>query len=121
MKLPDRQDFLDYAEGAYDQDKEVQKRILNLLASSSVMREQLAELKKDLYMIGSQIPEYPMSTSFAAEVSKLSQNWAKLTFERKYSLREFYRSREFFILILFVGAILVFILSMIGITLLYKK
>ena len=121
MRLPDRQDFLDYAEGAYDQDKEVQKQILNFLASSSVMREQLAELKKDLYMVGSQIPDYSMSSTFAAEVSKLSQTWAKLMYERKFSLRQFYRSREFFYLMIFVSLILVFVLSMVGVGILFKK
>lgn len=121
MKLPDRQDFLDYAEGAHDQDKEVQKRILSVLASSSIMREQLAELKKDLYLVSTQIPDYPMSANFAAEVSKLAQSWIKLSYERKYSLKQFYRSKEFFYLMVLVASALLFVISLIGISVLSGK
>lgn len=108
MKLPERKDFLDYAEGASLQDAATQKQILNLLASSSVMREQLVELKKDLYLVSAQIPDYVPEAQFGAEVSKLAQTWLELIYRRKFSLSNFHRSREFFgLMALLAGSILI--------------
>lgn len=108
LKLPDRKDFLDYAEGASLQDTQMQRQILNLLASSSVMREQLVELKKDLYLVSSQVPDYVPEAQFGAEVAKLAQTWLQVVYNRKFSMKNFHRSREFFGIISFVvGATLV--------------
>ncbi len=116
MKLPDRKDFLDYAEGT-SQDKEVQRQILNLLAASPVMREQLAELKKDLYLISSQVPEYRPEAQMGAEVAKLAETWLKVLYARKFSMKNFYGSREFFgLMILIVSAVLL-LLVLLGIRL----
>ena len=100
MRLPDRFEILDYAENAAGQDANTQKRILQLLASSQILREHLAEVKRDLYMVGTQVPEYTPDAMFAAEVSKLSQTWFRTLYERRFSLRSFYRSREFYFFIL---------------------
>ena len=114
MKLPERQDFLDYVEGVQTQDVLIQRQILGLLASSSVIREQLSELKKDLYLVSSQVPDYHPDVNFAAEVGKLSQTWLQAVYNRKFSLKNFHRSREFFgLMALLLGAVLL-LLVMIG-------
>jgi hypothetical protein len=100
MRLPGRNDLLDYVENATGQDVEVQKRVLQILASSQVLREQMAEVKRDLYLVGSQIPDYAPDASFGAEIMRLTQTWLRAVYERKFSPRQFYRSKEFFGLIL---------------------
>lgn len=115
MRLPDRKDLLDYAEGTALQDTQVQRSILNLLASSSLIREQLVELKRDLYLVSSQVPDYVPEAQFGAELSKLAQTWLQLVYNRKFSLKNFYRSREFFGLILFVAGVLALLLVFLGI------
>lgn len=117
MRMPDRNDLLDYVENAAGQDKEVQKRILHMLASSPVMRESLAELKRDLYLVSSQIPDYAPDASTGAELMRLSQTWIQLVYERKFSLRHFHRSREFFTLMLILGGVTLLLLALLGFSL----
>jgi hypothetical protein len=114
MRLPDREDFLDYAEGAA-QSAEVQKKILKLLASSPLVREQLAGIKQDLYMVSSQIPDYAPRAEFGVELTKIAQAWTKIVYNRKFSLSKFHRSREFFGLLLFLVSLLLLILVGLGI------
>jgi hypothetical protein len=117
MRLPGRDQLLDYAEHASGQEAEVQKRILQILASSQILREQLAEVKRDLYLVSSQIPDYTPDSAFGSELFKLSQSWLQLVYSRKFSLAHFYRSREFFgIMIALVGVILL-ALAMLGLRL----
>ena len=118
MKLPERQEFVEYAEGGAGQNAEVQRQILNLLASSPVVREQLAELKRDLYHVAVQVPEYRPEAPFAAELAKLAQNWSQLSYRRRFSVQRFYRSREFFVLMVFVMAALSVLLLFLGVRLL---
>lgn len=117
MKLPDRDDLLDYVEDAAGQDKEVQRRILHLLASSQLMRENVAELKRDLYLASSQVPDYAPDAHLGAELMRLSQTWVQLVYERKFSLRHFHRSREFFGLMLVLGGVTLLVLGLIGLSL----
>lgn len=114
MKLPDRQEFLDYAEGVAGQDSETQRQIMNLLASSPVVREQLAELKRDLYHVAAQVPDYRPDAAFAAELTRLSQNWAQLNLNRSLSARHFTRSREFSRLLMGLGAAAAVILALLA-------
>jgi hypothetical protein len=95
LKLPDRQEFLDYAEGVAGQDSEAQRQIMNLLASSPLVREQLAELKRDLYHVAAQVPDYRPDAAFGAEVAKLCQNWSQLSVNRSLNAKNFTASREF--------------------------
>lgn len=118
MRLPDRKDILDYVEGAAGQDAQVQKQILNLLASSPLMREQMIELKKDLYLVSAQVPDYLPDARFGAEVSKLAQAWLQLSYNRKFSMKNFHRSREFFGLIGLVAGGLLLLLALLGMQLL---
>ena len=114
MRFPERKDILDYVEGAAGQDSEVQRQILNLLASSSVMREQLVELKKDLYLVSAQVPDYAPDAAFGAEVAKLTQTWLQVSYNRKFSVKNFHRSREFFGVLAVVAGGLLLLLAMIG-------
>lgn len=114
MRLPDRDDLIDYVEHASGQDAEVQKRILHLLASSQIMREQVAELKRDLYKISVQIPDYAPDAAFGAEIMRLSQSWLQVVYARKFSLKNFYRSREFFGIILTLAGIALLVLGVLG-------
>lgn len=112
MKLPDRQELLDYAEGTVGQSAETQRQILKMLASSPIMREQLAELKRDLYLASTQVPEYLPSAEFGAELSRLTQTWMQLSYSRKFSLQNFHRSREFFgLMLLLIGGIVLVLIA----------
>lgn len=114
MKFPGRKDVLDYVEGAANQDAQVQKQILHLLASSPLLREQLVELKKDLYLVSSQVPDYLPESAFGAEVAKLTQTWLQIVYGRKFAMKNFYRSREFFGLMAFVGGALLLLLVLLA-------
>ena len=114
MKLPDRQDILDYVEGANGQDVQVQRQILSMLASSPMMREQLTELKKDLYLVSTQVPDYVPHPQFAAEVAKLAQTWTQVAYNRKFSMKNFHRSREFFGLMAFLAGAFLLLLAFLG-------
>lgn len=114
MRLPDRSDFLDYAENAGGQDAEMQKRILGMLATSPVVREQLAELKRDLHLVAAQVPDYGPEASMGPELVRLSQSWLQVVYSRKFSLKNFYRSREFFGLILGILGLAMLLVAMLG-------
>jgi|GEM_PF-5555703 len=120
MRMPDRNDLIDYVEDTAGQDRDVQRRILHMLASSQVMRESMAELKRDLYLISAQVPDYAPDASTGAELLRLSQTWIQLVYERKFSLRHFHRSREFYGLMLALGGVTLLILGMIGFSLMGK-
>jgi hypothetical protein len=113
-RLPDREELLDYVENAGAQDSDVQKRILQLLASSPVMREHIAEIKRDLYLAGSQIPDYGPDAAFGAEIMRLTQTWIRSSYNRQFALKNFHRSREFFGILLAVGGALLIALAIVG-------
>jgi hypothetical protein len=117
LKLPDRKDLLNYAEGTA-QEAAIQKQILQLLASSPIIREQLADLKKDLYLVSTQVPEYKPDLAFASELTRLAQAWLKLSYDRQFSVKKFHRSKEFFHLMLILAGALLFLIGMIGLHLL---
>ncbi len=114
LRLPGRDELLDYVENASGQDAEIQKRVLQLLASSQILREQMAEVKRDLYLVGSQVPEYSPDANFGAEIMRLTQTWLRMVYERKFSLRHFHRSKEFFGLILTLIGIALLALAVVG-------
>jgi len=120
MRMPDRNDLIDYVEDTAGQDREVQRRILHMLASSQVMREHMAELKRDLYLISAQVPDYAPDASTGAELLRLSQTWVQLVYERKFSIRHFYRSREFYGLMLALGGATLLVLGLLGFSLMSK-
>jgi hypothetical protein len=120
MKLPGRDDLLDYVEDSGGQDKEVQRRILQMLASSAQMRESVAELKRDLYLVSSQVPDYAPDATTGAELMRISKAWVQAVYERKFSLRQFHRSREFFALMLVLAGVTFLLLGAFGIGLLAK-
>ncbi len=120
MRMPDRNDLIDYVEDTAGQDRDVQKRILHMLASSQVMREHMAELKRDLYLISSQVPDYGPDASTGAELLRLSQTWVQVVYERKFSLKNFHRSREFFGLMLALAGATLLVLALLGFGLIKK-
>ncbi len=118
MRLPERDEILDYVENAAGQDAEIQKRVLQLLASSSVLREQMAEVKRDLYLVGAQIPDYAPDAAFGAEIMRLTQTWIRTVYERKFALRNFHRSKEFFGLMLALAGAALLAIGVMGFRLL---
>jgi hypothetical protein len=114
LKLPGRDDLLDYVENAAGQDAEAQKSVLQLLASSKILREQMAEVKRDLYLVGAQIPDYTPDAAFGAEIMRLSQTWIRAVYERKFSLKQFYRSQEFMGLLLALAGLLLLAVGLLG-------
>lgn len=118
MRLPERKDFLRYAENDTELSPEVQKAVLILLASSSTVRKEVAELKRDLYLVDVQVPDFLPTVEMGVELAKLSDTWVSLLYQRQFSLRNFYRSREFFHLLLMVGGVLALLLLGVGISIL---
>jgi len=116
LKIPERKDFLRYAENDLDLPPEVQKAVLTLLASSSTVRKEVAELKRDLYLVDVQVPDFLPTVEMGVELAKLSDTWVSLLYKRQFSLKNFYRSREFFHLLLFVGGVLALLLLGVGIS-----
>ncbi len=114
MRMPDRNDLLDYVEDTAGQDRDVQRRILHMLASSQLMREHMAELKRDLYLVSAQVPDYMPDATTGAELMRLSRSWVQLVYERKFSLRNFHRSREFFGLMLALAGVTLLMLGILG-------
>ena len=115
LRLPERNEILDFAEGARGQDAETQKKILHLLVSSQIMRQQVADLKRDLYIIDVQVPDYSISKELGAQMAQLTQAWVKLQYSRKFSFKNFYRTNEFFSLMVFVAAALIGLIILIGV------
>ncbi|MGZ3739229.1 MAG: hypothetical protein ACXVB9_07640, partial [Bdellovibrionota bacterium] len=96
------------------QDADIQKRILQMLASSQVLREHMSEIKRDLYLAGSQIPDYAPDAAFGAELMRLTQTWIRTVYNRKFALRNFYRSREFFGILLAVTGLVLLAIGVAG-------
>lgn len=97
LKLPEREDFMNYAEGV-PLDPQLQKRIQQLLASNAEMRQSLAVLRRDLYHIDCQIPQVPLPVETAAEIAKLAQVWAAKN-SVNVALPRFWERKDFWILV----------------------
>lgn len=83
IELPGRKEFIEYAEGA-TVEPEVQERILQLLASSALVRENLSELKRDLYRVDVLIPDFQPDANFRLEVAKVIPVWLKKGDRRRF-------------------------------------
>ena len=102
MRFPDREDILQYVEGAQHVEGPVQKQIFQLMASNAVLREQIAELRKDLYEVETQIPDFSYTETFDKDLRGLAQTWLKLSYDRKNSFQLFYKNWEFWKVFLYL-------------------
>ncbi|MCO5141470.1 MAG: hypothetical protein M9962_00090 [Oligoflexia bacterium] len=112
MKLPSREDMMEFVEGDAGLNAHMHRQILDLIASSKVVREQVTELKQDLYWVDSQVPDYLPGVSLGLEITRLTKSWGASEYKRSFSLKDYYRAKEFTYLMLFLfgGVLMLFIL-----------
>lgn len=111
MRLPSREELLEFVESDGSSNAQTHRQILGLIASSKVVREQVAELKQDLYWVDSQVPDYVPGVSLGLEITRLTKSWGVSEYKRSFSLKEYYRAKEFLYLMLFLfgGILMLFI------------
>jgi len=109
LKLPEQDDFLRYAEGIPAKNPQVEKQIQKILASNTEARQRLTELRKDLYHIESQIPQYVMPPEFGVELTKIAQTWLQVRMRKETSFRNFRWEKELIFILSLLGAILLVI------------
>jgi hypothetical protein len=112
-ELPEQKDFIDYAEGRACRTNEVQRQVLQMLATSPELRKQVAELKKDIYLVNAQIPEFEADPAFAQELRGVAEAWLRLSLSRRFAFPKFLKAKEFFALVALIVAgivLLVFLL-----------
>ena len=101
-------ELIRFAEGGTDIDPELQEFLVRQLASSSELREELGTLRKDLYLVSCQIPEYAISSDFEMELQKLSELCVQRQTNKRYRLVNFLMGKEFLYLgIGFVGMMII--------------
>jgi hypothetical protein len=112
-RMPQYQDFIDYAEGVTLRDADLQRKVLQMLAVSSELRQQMTVLKRDLYLINSQIPDFECEAAFNEELRLVAQSWIKMSLSRQFSFPKFLDAKEFFAVVsilIAAGLVLVFFL-----------
>lgn len=111
MKLPTREDLLEFVESSAGLDMSTHRQILDLIGSSRIVREQISELKQDLYWVDVQVPDYLPGASMGLEITRLTKSWGATEYKRNFSVKEYYRAKEFLYLMLFLfgGIIMLFI------------
>ena len=75
MMLEPRE-ILRFAEGISDLNPDREEQLLSQVASSPDLRQKIAELRRDLYLVECQIPEYEPSVELLLEAEKLSRVWS---------------------------------------------
>ena len=79
-------EILRFAEGISDLDADREEQLLSQVASSPELRRKIAELRRDLYLVECQIPEYRPSAELLIEAEKLSRLWSSRIEGRKKGL-----------------------------------
>lgn len=82
MRMLEPTEILRFAEGCADFAPDVEKEILAQIASSPDLRRRVAELRRDLYLVECQIPEYEIAPEFLLEVNKLAEVWLGMRLKR---------------------------------------
>ena len=77
-EFPVRKDFLSYVEGETDLEPALQEQILRMLGSDPNLRQEFAEIKRDLYLVDAQIPFYIETDEFKNEIAGLYKSWTAL-------------------------------------------
>lgn len=103
-----------FAEGGIDLESDQEEIILKQVATNGELRKQLAEIRRDLYLVDCQIPEYNLNPEYIIELNKLGQAWLKLRIDQQLRGYKFLFSREFISLALFVCSLLIFSLILLS-------
>ena len=91
----DPSEIIRFAEGLSDLEPDLEAEILTQVASSPDLRTRIALLRRDLYLVECQIPDYQMATEYLLELNKLAEIWVRMRMERKLKLQKFLFGREF--------------------------
>ena len=84
-----------FAEGLSDLEPDIEAEILTQVVSSPDLRKRIAALRRDLYLVECQIPDYQMAPEYLIELNKLAEIWVRMRMERKLKLQKFLFGREF--------------------------
>lgn len=87
---------MDYAESGLLPDPEVQRRVLQILAASPELREQMNQLKKDLYLVNAQIPEFEADEALSQGLRTLAEAWFQRSLRKRFAFAHFLNTKEFF-------------------------
>lgn len=108
-------DLLAFIEGNRDANPSVGQKILQELPTNPKLRQRMAELQRDLYLVDSEIPSVQPSAQFLLEVNKLGtvwleqqQRWRNRGQQRLLQSPYRYGLALFFALFFLIAAILIF-------------
>lgn len=102
----DEQELIRFAENASELNAEEHKRIMDQVVANPDLRKRVAIIRKDLYLVASQIPEYNLSREFHGELKSLAELWLRSRFEKRLRMRKFLFGKEF----VFFAAVLIALL-----------
>lgn len=102
LEFPSQEDLIRYAEGI-PSEPALEKQIKKILASNSLVRSEIAEIKKELYRLECQLPQYNLSPEFGAELAKMSEAWCSLRARQKLSFKNFWGEKELVRVLLVFG------------------
>ena len=94
LKLPEQEDLFRFAEGVPARDPVVERQIRQILASNSLVRQEMSEIKKELYRLECQLPHYTLRPEFGADIAKMAQSWCAIRAKEKLSFQNFWKEKE---------------------------
>lgn len=86
-----KKDFWDYVDGNAGESK---NQIALLLASSPETRKKISELKRDFFLIDSQIPKVDMSMELSYEIAGICQKWLNLHYKKSMPVTSLLKSKK---------------------------
>ncbi len=103
----DEQELICFVENATELDPDAHKRIMEQVAANPDLRERVARIRKELYIVDSQIPEYDISREFHEELKSLAELWLRSKLKQKLRMRRVLFGKEF---PLFASALIILLL-----------
>ncbi len=88
-------DLIRFAENASELSLDAHRSIMEKVAGDPELRKKVAQVRKDLYLVETQIPEYSISTEFHGDLKNLAELWLKSRFEKRLKMRKFLFGKEF--------------------------
>lgn len=102
-----KKDFWDYVDGKAGDFK---NQIALLLASDPQVRKKISELKRDFFLIDSQIPTIEMSKELSYEIAGTCHKWLNLHYKKSLPITSLLKSKK----TLSIAAFLIFLLGLIA-------
>lgn len=113
----DEQDLIRFAENVGELSPENHRKIMEQVVSNPHLRKRVARIRKDLYLVDSQIPEYSISAEFHTDLKNLAELWLRNRFERRLRMSRFLFGKEFLyfasvlIVVLLIATLIIYVQS----------